>query len=431
MTRSEQDHMRTPRLPRDPARRVLAIPLIVIVTAASCSQDVPTGLDPVDPVPDDPVEEGPAFIRTQGAGLVLGDGGPAITLRGVNLSYDRVSASFCGAGEWRIADYTDWGTPVTCWYQEKHFTMLSEIGFNVVRVNLTYRIFEDNANPGEWKQSGWDLLDQLVQWGKNNGIYLILDMHVAPGGAGISACMGCGFRTWDEAPYQLRFRALWREIARRYASEPQIAAFDLLNEPVPTETAAQWPALAQTLIDAIREVDSNHMILMESVNWIFDRNDTSPLAELDEATLRSFQSLVNDANTLYDFHFYIPGNYTLQFESGTDGGSYPDESIAEATITGEHVPRTMNFLSGEMNTVNSFWTTAGVPINYGEWGTEGDVEKGGPDYMRDMLTLMNSRGLSWQFYFINRLYDIDCCSSDNPTTVRSPELIEVFRAGLR
>jgi endoglucanase len=406
----------------------LPISLILLTTTASCGSegiDGPNGPD--DPTGTDPVGPRSEFVRVQGSRLALGDGGQTIFLRGVNLSFDRVSESFCGAGEWRIADYTDWGTPVTCWYQENHFGLLRDIGFNVARLNLSYRIFEDNANPGQWKQSGWDLLDRLIQWGNNNDIYLILDMHIAPGGAGISACMGCGYRTWDETPYQLRFQALWREIARRYANEPRIAAYDLLNEPVPTQTPAQWLALAQTLIGAIREVDTNHMIVMETVNWVFDRDNNSPLQDLDLSTLNSFQSLVSDANTLYDYHFYFPGNYTLQFESGTDGGSYPDGSIDEATIAGLHAPRTVDYLSGEMETVNGFFVTNGVPINYGEWGTEGDPGKGGPTYMRDMLNLMDARGLNWQFYFMNRLYDIDCCSASNPTSPRSAELIAVFR----
>lgn len=57
------------------------------------------------------------------------------------------------------------------------------------------------------------------------------------------------------------------------------------------------------------------------------------------------------------------------------------------------MPRTAEFLRNEMERVNRFWNTAGVPINYGEWGTEGDAQK-------------------------------------DPTTVRSPGLIEVFRANI-
>jgi endoglucanase len=408
-----------------------------LVATASCgSSDAPVVEPelPGDTTPQTPGDTttGPSadgFVRVQGSNFVRGDGGPRIYLRGINLSFDRVSASFCGAGEWREADYTDWGEPVTCWYQEKHFALLRDIGFNVVRVNLSYRIFEDNAAPGVWKESGWELIDRLVAWGDANGIDLILDMHVAPGGAGIVQCLGCGYRTWDDPSFQARFQALWREIARRYVDEPRIAAFDLLNEPVPTESVAQWQALAQSTIDAIREVDTNHVVIVEMVNWIYDRDDRSPLQDLDSQTLRSFQFLVNDPQTAYDFHYYLPTRYTLQFETGVDGGSYPDDSLMETTFGGASAPRNADFLRGEMQTVDAFWKENLVPANFGEWGTQGS--RGGDRYAMDMLSLMDAEALSWQFYFIHHLYDIQCCFDDNPTAVRSPELIEAFRGYFR
>ena len=54
-----------------------------------------------------------------------------------------------------------------------------------------------------------------------------------------------------------------------------------------------------------------------------------------------------------------------------------------------------------------------VPANFGEWGTQGS--RGGDRYAMDMLSLMDSEALSWQFYFIHHLYDIQCCFDDNPS----------------
>jgi aryl-phospho-beta-D-glucosidase BglC (GH1 family) len=398
----------------------------LLLLLPSCATETGTG---GTTTPEPEIEK--SFIRRSGTQLVVGETDQVIYLRGVNLSYDRVSSDD-PSEPWRLADYTDWGTPATGWYQEKHFASIKEIGFNVARLNLTYRIFEDNADPGNWKESGWELIDRLIGWGKKYGLYLILDMHVAPGGAGIVSCMGCGWRTWDEQAYQDRFKALWRAIAERYADETQMAAYDLLNEPAPTESASQWQSLAQALIDEIREVDKNHLIIVEMPVWIFDKNNDSPLGNYDTNVLSSFQFLVNDENVIYDFHYYLPTAFTLQDETGVDGGKYPDEAKSESTIGGTTMPRDKNYLDNEMKAITNFWASQGVPANFGEWGTAVsaivDSERGGIAYIQDMLGLMDERKMNWQFYYLNRIYRIDCCYDDNPTTPISQPLIDLFKS---
>ena len=371
-------------------------------------------------------EQNGDFVHRMGNQLVVGHDDRVVYLRGVNLLYDRVSSSFCGRGDWKVADHTDWGVPVSCWYQEKHFRLLKEIGFNAVRINLSYRVFEDNKAPGQWKESGWKLIDQLVQWGREYGIYLILDMHVAPGGAGIIACKGCGYRTWDEPFYQRRLVSLWKAIARRYANEPQIVAYDLLNEPAPTRNAGQWKVLAQQVIDSIRSVDRHHLLVVEMVQWVFDRNNRSLLQDMDAKTLKEFQFLVRDSQTIYDAHYYVPKGYTVQDERGTNGGRYPDDSVRETSTDNKPMRRNKQFLRHEVDVVSQFWASKAMPVNFGEWGTVISPGKGGIDYVQDLLQLMDERDIHWQFYSMDRLYQIECCFDDNPTRARNQNLIDVF-----
>ncbi len=59
---------------------------------------------------------------------------------------------------------------------EADIDMLKKSGFNSVRVPLHWKFFDsDNAD-------GFRLLDRLVQWARKDGIYVILDLHCAPGG---------------------------------------------------------------------------------------------------------------------------------------------------------------------------------------------------------------------------------------------------------
>ena len=62
---------------------------------------------------------------------------------------------------------------------EKDITFLSEQGFNALRVPLHYKHF--SPSPNIFSNEGFELLDPIVEACKENNIYLILDMHAAPG----------------------------------------------------------------------------------------------------------------------------------------------------------------------------------------------------------------------------------------------------------
>ena len=105
-------------------------------------------------------------------------------------------------------------------FSENDYQRIASMCMNVIRLELNYRLFEDNANPFVYKDEVWPWLDQQIHWEKNQGLYLILDMHVPPGG--LQPNGGGGASQWDD-PVKQRFKALWYAIAARYQAEPVIA----------------------------------------------------------------------------------------------------------------------------------------------------------------------------------------------------------------
>jgi endoglucanase len=63
-------------------------------------------------------------------------------------------------------------------------------GFNSVRLPMHYDLYtlpvdqEPDSSRQTWLQKGFELTDSLLSWCKANGLYLILDLHAAPGGQG-------------------------------------------------------------------------------------------------------------------------------------------------------------------------------------------------------------------------------------------------------
>ncbi|MCU0450754.1 MAG: glycoside hydrolase family 5 protein, partial [Bernardetiaceae bacterium] len=154
--------------------------------------------------------------------------------------------------------------------------------------------------PSEGDEHEREWLDLNVTWAKKHGIYLILNMHVPQGGF---QSLGRGDALWQQPENQNRLVALWKAIAARYASEPQIAGFGLVNEPVPTQSLAQWQQLAQRMVDAIRQADPNHLVFIEKPIYVKgqDREDAN----------YNFP-LINGTNLVYEFHQYDPIEYTHQ-----------------------------------------------------------------------------------------------------------------------
>ena len=162
-------------------------------------------------------------------------------------------------------------------------------GFNSVRLPMHYGLLtlpvdqEPVAGQDTWKEDGFKRIDDLLAWSKANGIYLILDLHAAPGGQGndlpIADRDPSKPSLWESPENRRKVVALWRELALRYKDEPMVGAYDLVNEPnwdfdgpggdhgcKDEKQAALW-ALYQEVTAAIREVDTRHMIIIEGNCW--------------------------------------------------------------------------------------------------------------------------------------------------------------------
>jgi len=165
---------------------------------------------------------------------------------------------------------------------------MAKWGFNSIRLPMHYNLFtlpieEEPAKGSQtWIETGFALTDSLLSWCKANRLYLILDLHAAPGGQGkdrtISDYDSTKASLWEDRFNQDKTVALWEKLAQRYASEPWIGGYDLINEPNWTfegkdphgrEDKLNQPIweLYKRITEAIRSVDPHHMIIIEGNGW--------------------------------------------------------------------------------------------------------------------------------------------------------------------
>jgi len=167
-------------------------------------------------------------------------------------------------------------------------------GMNHVRLPINSRVVM--AEDGTLLGCGFTLIDRLIEWCREFGLWVVLDLHGAPGGqtgTNIDDSPHGTPELFTDRRYQEMTVALWRELARRYRDETVVAGYDLLNEPLPNEYqdryARELVALYREITAAIRGVDQHHLIIYEGTHW---------------ATDWSIFTEVWDANSMLQFHKY-------------------------------------------------------------------------------------------------------------------------------
>lgn len=183
---------------------------------------------------------------------------------------------------------------------KKDIDSLAKWGFNSVRLPMHYNLFtlpieqEPVAGENTWLDKGFTMVDDLLDWCEANQMYLILDLHAAPGGQGANAAISDYDpdkpSLWESEENQNKTVALWGKLAERYKDEPYMGGYDLLNEVnwnLPGGT--QLRALYEAITTEIRKVDTNHIIFIEG-NWF--ANDFTGLTP------------AWDDNMVYSFHKY-------------------------------------------------------------------------------------------------------------------------------
>lgn len=242
------------------------------------------------------------------------------------------------------------------WIQETDFKNIADMGFNCVRIPFWYRNFQSD-NEGTWildDNGEIDLsrLEWAVEMCRKYGLYAILDLHAANGVQGYADHAGHSenyhFFDQDEKGEWYREQAteLWRVIAERFAGDPAIAMFDLLNEPmcnVPLTSRIHsriWE-FYDMAYDAIRAEDPDRVITMIGT-WSVDK--------LPDPAEYGWE------NVVYQYHQYDKNesDYTTRIANGWACFYDVPQYAGEFHPVGDNV--TLDFAINAYNSNDIMWT---------------------------------------------------------------------------
>ncbi|CZR62653.1 related to endoglucanase [Phialocephala subalpina] len=157
-------------------------------------------------------------------------------------------------------------------FSDKDAAFFASLGLNCVRLPFNYRHFEDDLNPGVIKEEGFRLLDRIINHCTKHGLYVILDLHTAPGGQNQDWHCDSGLTRalfWKFKDFQDRVVNLWVKIAERYRGNPVIAGYNPLNEPADPDHV-NLIAFYDRIEKAIRAVDPEHILFIDGNTYSMD-----------------------------------------------------------------------------------------------------------------------------------------------------------------
>lgn len=242
-------------------------------------------------------------------------------------------------------------------FQESDFALIAELGFDFVRLPMSYRCWSDSSDWKKLDEKTLKEIDQAVEFGKQYGVHTNISFHRAPGYS-VDRSLKEPFNLWLDEEAQQAFDYHWSHFAQRYKGIPnKNVSFNLVNEPGSLDFERTKPLtpelhgkVMRRVVKAIRDVDPNRLIFADGMWWGRD-----PMPDLA------------DLNIVQSNRGYEPSQITHYLAGWVDGATkwpVPTWPLVPELST------ELRYLSDEMNqTYKNKLERWGIPIDM-EWGRE-------------------------------------------------------------
>jgi hypothetical protein len=222
-------------------------------------------------------------------------------------------------------------------------------------------------------------MDYYVSKARDNGIWIVFLMTTGDERAG---------DLWTNPGLQSSLVAIWQYIASRYKDVPEVAGFDLMNEPIVTwedlgSSRLLWFRIATDITAAIRAVDQKHVVVVEPTPG-------------GETYAFEYLTPIQDSNLVYSLHMYQPLAITHQGVSADypmTGIPYPSSADSPVGVWDKAK------LSDVLEPVRAFSKRTGIPIYVGEFSCSRLAPSGSRDrYVADLASLFQAENWAWTFH---------------------------------
>ena len=182
------------------------------------------------------------------------------------------------------------------YYPEEKFKIISDWGFNYVRLPLSYRCWSSAEDPYTMKEEVLEKLDEAIYFGEKYGLHIDLGFHRAPGYC-VNDDEDEKFDLWTDSDAQKAFVYQFTEIAKRYKNyDNDKVTFNFINEPKDTVSVANYAKVFTMVQEAVEAVTPGRIFTVDGHGWAH-----IPPADLME---------VEKKNVIYSCRGYEPAGLT-------------------------------------------------------------------------------------------------------------------------
>lgn len=235
------------------------------------------------------------------------------------------------------------------WINDDDFARIRAAGFNHVRLPFLVDLL-DEPNGVQW-------LHRAVEMAKKHDLYVVLDMHGVPGRQSNDHHTGQENQNglWSSPGNIAQYVDAWTRLAKEFGSEPSVAMFDLMNEPMGAPNTATLFLIYDQVIRAVRRLAPYKVLALEDGYKGFD-NCPAP-------------SVFGWTDVVYSLHFY-------QWD---------------AKKPQDHVDILRKDMDGKLPVQKK----VGTPVYAGEFNLE---PFNGPDAMHQVVKMYDDAGWSWALW---------------------------------
>lgn len=221
---------------------------------------------------------------------------------------------------------TYWGNPPI---NDTQLAAISAAGFSSVRIPVTW---EDHIDEnGVISQTWMERVAEVVDLALAEGLYVILDTHHED---------WLNLDTAYEEEIYARYKAVWTQIAERFAGYDKHLLFEGMNEPRLRDSEHEWDAgtpelramvnrLNKTFVETVRESGGENKNRYLMISAYATGTESDALADLE----------VPNGNIIVSVHMYQPYSFCQDREGTAEwsaGNRDDTEKIAE-TFAGLHI----------------------------------------------------------------------------------------------
>lgn len=271
-----------------------------------------------------------------------------------------------------VISETVWGNPAA---SQEMIDAVAEAGFRTVRIPVSYLNYIDDQNGYKIDEKWLERIAETVDYCYNKKLFVIINIH----GDGYNTIKGgwllCNGS--DQAYIKEKFRAVWKQLAERFADYDERLIFESMNEvfdgeyhdPVP-EYYENINEYNQIFVDTVRGTGGNN-----SHRWLmvpgWNTNIDYTCGDYGFRMPEDSGNTADEGRLILSVHCYDPWDYCgnegkktfLWGEKGQEIIEINEASPGNKAAWGEE-----DHITGQMSRLRAQFVDKGIPVVIGEFG---------------------------------------------------------------